>query len=340
MKTNIILAAAALLSLAACNKEQGLEFPAQPSTSERTPLTVSISSPMTKATGVSADDEAKVNTLQVLVFNGDALDAYGKASGTSQITLSCTAGERAVYAVVNAEEDFDGISSKAAFLAKGSKLAGNSLSGFVMAGSTTANLPSTAAVNIDVNRIAARMMVKKITSAFEGAQAGVDFTVDAIYATNVAGEQAKLFEANAALAADATWFNKMKWETSAADALVKDALTGVNLKGAKSHDTAHSFYVYPNPSEDDENAGAWSPRHTRLVIEATIAGTKYYYPLTMPKLQSNKSYEINEVIIKHLGSSDPDTPVSASDVAFQVTVKDWTQVIVSGDGETGGKWTI
>lgn len=351
MRKSFLLAAAALVAAVACNKEEAAKMP-QPEMGVKSDLTVSIANASaTKATGVVyADDEAKVNTLEIFVFNGDALDAYKKGTAVTELTLSCTAGPRSVYAIVNAEEDYSGITSKAALLAKGSQLQNNDLGNMVMVGSTEVTLPQTSKVNIDVNRIASRVVIKKITSALEGASAELDFTVDAIYLLNAAGEQSALFEANATLDDDAIWYNKIKQTTNAGvDGLIYDAVTGVNLKNASSSAVEHDFYCYPNPTVDDENEGSWSARHTRLVIKTTIGGTVYYYPLTMPVMESNHSYEINEVIIKHLGNIDlpgddtdglQDTPVKASDVTFQITVKDWIPVILSGEDDEEGIWTI
>ena len=61
--------------------------------------------PGTRVTGVtsnSTSSEAKVNSLQIFVFNGEQLDGYGSSSGSLTATASCTAGTRDIWAVVNA----------------------------------------------------------------------------------------------------------------------------------------------------------------------------------------------------------------------------------------------
>lgn len=341
MKKTIIIAAAALVGLAACNKEN--DIPAVQA-GESAELTVSVRSPLTKATEVSAEDEASVNTLQVLVFNGESLDAYGMVSGETSLKLSCTAGRRTVYAVVNAAEELSGITSKAEFLKRGSLLEDNATDSFVMTGQKEVTLPQATDVDIEVSRIAARVVIRKITSALEGALADAEFSVDGIYLINVAGEQKSLMAPDEAIASDGLWLNRMHGE-KALEHLTSDTLEGVSLKGRKSYEKTHMFYAYPNPTEEDffhgtEEGKEWSARHTRLVVEATIGGETHWFPLTMPVMQANRSYEINELVIRHIGSDDPDTPVSSSEVTFSVTVRDWTQVIVSGPGESDGIWTI
>ncbi len=350
MKKTIIAAAlVALAGLVACNKETADVTPAPDSVKDAV-LTVNVASAQTKASGVTSADEATVNNIQYLVFTkaDGKIDAYTKVTPTAtntatSATLACSSGEKVVYAIVNADEDYSAVQTKAALLAKVSLLKNNSTTSFVMDGSKEVTLPQTSTVSIDVNRMAARVMVKKITSAFEAvALRNLDMTIDAIYITNVAGEQ----NLGHSLSTYSVWFNQLAYSTSDVDALTYEAITGVNLKPessatSASTEVAHSFYAYPNASEATTEGGTWSARHTRLVVEATIGEEKVYYPITLPVLESNKSYEINELIITRRGSSSPDVTVSVADATFDITVKDWTQVLVTGDRDTtDGNYTI
>ena len=175
-----VLAVSSLLSASCTKDDSSLGAPSKENFSEaRTPLTVGISGKATKSTTISSDDEVAVNTLQVLVFRGDYLDAYGKVSSQSSITLSCTAGERTVYAFVNTP-DLNDISSKTALLEEVSLLSENSSASFQMAGSTSVTLPSASTINIDVDRMASRVSVKKITRNFTSAAlSSLPFSVDA-----------------------------------------------------------------------------------------------------------------------------------------------------------------
>lgn len=130
-----------------------------------------------------------------------------------------------------------------------------------------------------------------------------------------------------------------------------------------------SFYVMPNsltpnhkiddPDSDDpadvlnvanddrgrtEEAGvyAWTPRLSKMVIEATLDGKKVYYAIPLavmaaPKagmpaypsgtitagLQSNYSYDLEEVVLTRPGSTDPDTPVELSELNLTITINPW-----------------
>ena len=315
MKKSIFAFAAALAALVACNKNEAT--PMQPQNQESLvpcELTVGICGSMTKATAVTKENEAKVNNLQVFVFRGNDLDAYASVDNAMELTLSCTAGERVVYALVNAP-DYSAVPGKAALLAKVSELSANSLTNFEMVGSKTVTLPQSEKVSIDVNRIASRVVLKKVTRNFTSAALqSLDFTVDAIYIINVAGNTSYDLKA-----APATWYNVAKFQSNdKVNSLLHDSVNKSVDNGA-SYPTQHAFYSYPNDATD---------KTTRLVIETTLGETKYYYPINLPAMESNKSYEIAEVTITRPGSDDPDVPVSFEDATFSINVIDWTVVPV------------
>ena len=261
MKKSIFAFAAALAALVACNKNEAT--PMQPQDQESLvpcELTVGICGAMTKATAVTADNEAKVNRLQVFVFRGDDLDAYASVENAKELTLSCTAGERVVYALVNAP-DYSTVPGKAALLAKVSELEANTLTNFEMVGSKTVTLPQSEKVSIDVNRIASRVVLKKITRSFTStALQALDFTVDAIYLVNVAGNTS--YDLTAAPAA---WYNVAENKNELAN-LLYDAPAAPIVNG-QSYPTVHTFYAYPNDL---------AVNTTRIVIETTLGETKYY----------------------------------------------------------------
>ena len=314
MKKSIFAFAAALAALVACNKND--VAPMQPQNQESLvpcELTVGICGAMTKATAVSADNEAKVNNLQVFVFRGDDLDAYASVENAKELTLSCTAGEREVYALVNAP-DYSSVPGKAALLAKVSELSANTLTNFEMVASKSVTLPQTGTVSIDVNRIASRVVLKKITRNFTSAALqALDFTVDAIYLVNVAGNTSYDLTA-----APSTWYNVAENKGELAS-LLADTPAAPIAQG-QAYDTDHTFYAYPNDL---------AVNTTRIVIETTLGTSKYYYPINLPQMASNKSYEIAEVVLTRPGSDNPDEPVSFADATFSINVIDWTVVPVT-----------
>ena len=333
-KITFLAAVAATLCTVACNKNMDTqinEVPNPANEQERFELKVQVRSGsdlvQTKSTTITPASEVIVNNLQVFVFRGDALDAYGKVTGEDEITLSCTGGERQVYALVNCP-DLSAISTKTALLAASSQLSGNGPTSFQMIGhQDEVDLPDDSPVTIDVHRLAARVVIKKISRDFTvSALAAKSLTIDQIFITNVAGDINY-----GETASPSVWYNKMAYSNE--QALFTYDAPASSLANAASYSTAHSFYAYPNPTVGDAEAGSWSARHTRLVVKTTLGTDVYYYPITLPVLQANKSYEIEELILTRPGSDNPDKPVSFQDCTFQLNVVDWTTVPVTDAGE-------
>ena len=363
MKKFIIIAAAAatVLSLASCNKDTSADktdngdcgcIPAE--------LTVIVQSASsgTKATGVAGDetDEAKVNNLQVLVFRGDALDAYGAIDNNTRVTLSCTSGSREAYALVNGQ-DMKDVKTKTEFLAKVSALSNSTRTSMEMIGVKNVTLPNAGPpITIEVNRFASRVVLKKITNNLSSqALRSMEFGVDAIYITNVAGDCkfSRMVGINESAAATpytpTIWYNKLKDESDNQIAAFHKDTPSATIAYNASNSTAHYFYAYPNPSEadalyDDDfyNGGTWRERRTKLVLKCHIGTDTYYYPIILPVLEPNKSYEINELKITRPGSDNEDIPVSFSDTDFEVDVVNWTSVLVPdiNNGATDGTITL
>lgn len=333
MKRIAFLAAvAATLCTMACNKNMDAqinEVP-EPVQQERYDLKVNVRSGdlvQTKSTTITAANEIQVNNLQVFVFRGDALDAYASVNNADELTVSCTAGEREVYALVNCQ-NLSAVSTKTGLLATPSLLSANSGTGFQMIGhQDEVTLPDDSPVTINVHRLASRVVIKKITRAFTvSSLAAKSFTIDQIFLINVVGD-INFGETNTV---PNVWFNQQAYASEQA-AFTYDA-PAASLANNASYSTVHNFYAYPNPSSDSD-AATWCPRHTRLVVKATLGTDVYYYPITLPVLESNKSYEIEELILTRPGSDNPDKPVSFQDCTFQINVVGWTTVDVADEGE-------
>ena len=324
-KTFLLMAAAAAgFGTMSCQKDNSPEMNPgnanMPVDGERTELTVGIGSTVTRSTTITSDDEVKVNNLQVFVFRGDALDAYGTADDASSVTVSCTKGTREVYAVVNAP-DMKDIATKTDLLAAKSELTDNNESNFVMIGKTNAELPSDVTVNVDVDRIVSKVVLKKVNRNFTSAAlAALAFSIDEIFITNVAGDVNYGLTDN-----PLDWYNKMDYASELA-MFTHDA-PAASVINAEAYSTQHTFYCYPNKAADSD-ATSWSPRRTRLVLKTTLGTDTYYYPVTLPELENNKSYEI-ELTITRPGSDNADMPVSFEDCAFSISVKPWTVITVT-----------
>lgn len=336
----ILVSTLAALAFVSCNKDVRTAEPQETSLPVR--LVVGVEgSAATRATGITSNSdqsEAKVNSLQVFVFNGDAVDGYA-SSNTKTATVSCTSGLRDIYAVVNAPTL--NISSKADLLATVSSLENNTAN-FQMIGSKTETLKYDGTVSINVDRLAARVVIKGIKNAIENTTYANQFKVVSVYLTNVAGDCD--FGGTSGYTID-RWYNRRGYEASNnLGAMTYDAVNSNVAAGATLSD-AHYFYSMPNRNEG-KVGGTWSPRAARLVIRVELAGTLYDYPILLPALESNKSYEINLVTITRPGNkddgnhdpNDPDDtdeedPITGFEQNFEIVVNPWTVVLVGDNGE-------
>lgn len=313
-----VAALGTILSLASCNKD--INRVDINSSDEPVALTIRLANNATKAS-TSTAGEVKVNNLQILVFlqDGSALDAYGSEDDVTELTLSCTSGPRKIYAVCNAP-DLSTVQDETELLDAVSGLAHNSVDSFEMIGDKTETLPkSNAAIEIPVDRLVARVVLKGVTKNFTNpALQAQDFAITGVYMINVAGD------INYGLsAAPSLWYNWTKNDGDLTELLCANINSGIIV--TNTYNTAHTFYVYPNPA---------NVKPTRLVIEATLGGKVYYYPITLPEIEYNNSYEVSSLVVTRLGSDDPDVPVEFSDEEFSISVNPWTVVPITTAGSS------
>ena len=87
--------------------------------------------------------------------------------------------------------------------------------------------------------------------------------------------------------------------------------------------SVHTFYVYPNRSRDRHSKDVFTPRCSRLVVEAALAGETYYYPVTLPDIEPNTAYNVF-LKVKGPGMRHPeDENIATADVDVAVYVCDW-----------------
>lgn len=337
-KTFLILAAAAALS-SACSKDTEPESGS--GTIRKLNLIVEIAgSHDTKATGIIGDetDEKNVNSLQVFVFNGESVDGYGNGSSVKSLKIGCTAGPRDIYALVNVSEDLSTVTSQTQLLAKVSSL-NNTKDGFEMIGKKSEMISSdNQPLTVNVDRFAARIRVKKITNALSSpALQAQTFTIKSIHITNVAGD---IDFGKSAGYSISKWYNKMCLESGNNLGIITNDAPDIQVKHGQSYSTAHCFYSYPNNASFSPST-TWAPRASMLVLKIQIGNTLYDYPITLPALEHNKSYEIDEIKITRPGNlddgkeggTDEITPVEGRDCQFEIEVNPWTLVPVSDNPE-------
>lgn len=342
-KTFLIMAAVAAMACS-CDKD-GDCVPCQKEEQQEQKAALHVylnmeGDPQTRATNyVTAQPyETTVNDVQIFVFDSKgALATYLDAdTKTSDITINTIYGEKTVYTVVNGP-DLSSITTQEALEHTAVDLGANSTTaskGFVMVGSSTCNVSgSTATVSIEVKRLVARVALQKITNALPASYGSL--TVNNVMLINVAGNQN--LECTASIS---KWYNSMgRKDGATSSSQIIDGTTNLashptltfkkvdaTVSNGAEHKPAipYLFYTYQNNSTSEGNGWTnyFSARKTRLVVNATIGGTKYYYPVSINNPQRNTAHTV-ELTITGLGSTDPDILVEKGAITATVTVDPW-----------------
>ena len=305
MVKNFVCAAFAALALVGCNED--LVEPLGNQTGDKVQLTVSIPTGETKVTGYPTDTQ--INNIQVFVCDRNGVYETSDKGRGSALSLTCTTGEKKIVALANAPEE-KAVANIAELRARIVDLSACEAGSIVMSGEVTKTLSVSSIVPMQLQRLAAKIAVSKVTTAFTlDAHKNLPFEIKAIYLINVAGTRAYL-ENNT----PTTWYNKGAYAAENSLDFLCDKVTAGQIAAGGSYTTEHYFYCFPNPTDTK----------TRLVVEAEIGGNIYYYPVTLDQINPNTAYTYS-ITITRLGSDSPDAPVVDGMVNFSVTVKDWVE---------------
>ena len=305
----------------------------------------------TKAIGAGhgvQDDDNKIQTLEIFVFKNvsgatddGVLEAYKKFSGTPLTTLTglqltAKTGPKIIVAIANSHASgWAGIDTYSEFQTITSSLKAENLTTFVMTGSTTATLAATASVSIPISRLVGRVILSGIKTNFAGTPyEGSTLSDVKIYLTNVRGS--KLFysgeEPSSVVILNAKHYLSTDCNGCAMSGMLYDDVAGTI--GETAVTTAHYFYCYENMLATETA----SERFTRMVIQATLAGKVYYYPIDINRegygwvsasghvgVKRNTSYAVS-VVISGPGSTNPDEPITRGTLTADITVSNWATV--------------
>lgn len=297
-------------------------------------VTVECMDPFTKAVGQTSLSEDAINNLAVLVFRteeGAKLDACSYSAKSSSLTLECTVGRRRIYVLANAPEGVvSDVKSESDFLSKFIYLKDNGLESFMMMGCEETDISGGECnVGVKVNRMVASVRVDKITNLMDAPayrENGL-FVVRSIYLTNVVGRMALDGTDSPLTLSPDFWYARNGAENSP---LFMDSKIDacVNYGADNALAVSHTFYAFPNDCPLNESP-TWSQRSTMLVIEASLDGVIYYYPIEVGPLEANRQYVISEVIIRRPGTLNPWECVHKSTAGFGVEVVPWTSTLKS-----------
>lgn len=323
MKKKIFGVLTAVAVLSACEGKDVCEQ--RPEESEKVSLEVVMSSSeTTKVSGAGGNEEKSVSNYQVLVYDMSSrmLESYDNPDPTAEsVTLQCTTGPKEVVVLANAP-DMSAVVSYDAFISKSSFLSENSAGSLVMEGHTSCDISSAVnSVTVDIRRVVSKVVLEGISLDFESETYNdLDFVLKSVYLTNAAADKKYL----AKNAEPTTWYNKIV-RTSApeVDGIIYESLSDIELQNKDEYTAKHHFYCYPNPYQEDTfSADVWSPRPTRLVVEAELGGDLYYYPVSLPVLKQNTRYHVSLRIVRP-GATSPEQDMGKYAASFTIKVEEW-----------------
>ncbi len=221
----------ALVAAVSCNKEGGSAVPSKAGDGSPVEVTVSIrGSRSTKAVEPTYANESKVNNLQLFVFNGDKLEAHRSVNNSIMALVPATAGERTVWAVVNAPDLYSALNvseedpmTLPKLKAAVSNLSDNAVNGFVMTGDVTQELVDGGNVAINVKRIVSRVSINKVSASLKDYREPYQVRLEGIYLINVAGN----ISYDQSLAAS-SWANPLGHVDASFDDLLYDNLVAAD----------------------------------------------------------------------------------------------------------------
>ncbi len=280
--------------------------------------------------------------------------------------IKVQAGKKRVYAVANCKDDLSTIANIQQLEEWQIQLEDNSTTateGFIMAGFTDKNSNNadlvvsageTANVSISLNRFTSRIALVRVENDLASTYG--DLVIDQVFLSNVVGNQN--ISGSEAISA---WYNpqgRVNEQTpnsahiiGSSDDMIATCPTltynGTALtvkKGSpqvytteNSKHTPYMLYAYPNNTATDVTSyqSNFSGAKTRLILSARIKTdganyTRFYYPVVIPALERNKSYDVS-VKISGFGVTDPQEVISKGAIDATVTVSDW----VMGDAIVG-----
>ena len=293
----------------------------------------SVAGGATRVTG--ADGEAAVDDWALLLYRDGRLTEAGTSESGAAIRKKLPAGDYTAFAVVNPPAGFRpaGYPTPAALAGAEAALGDNAPGRLVMAGrrTVTVPVPDGSVQRIGVDRLVCKAGIRKVSVQFKNpALAARPFRLKGIYLTNCYGKNryGSDWTAEDILSTASVWHNRMGFHSEAGvDGLLAETGLDIPVTADRPHTQEHVFYFYPNPlpASLDTRSGTWTRRRTRLVLEAQIGDRTYYYPVTLPESQRNRTYLIEEAVIRTLGSLDPEKDEPGSiEVTFRTSTEDWS----------------
>lgn len=278
---------------------------------------------MTKLTNLG--EESAINKAKLFIYTSDGKYITG-LDGKASAEIELYEGRYSVAALVNTPADMD--DGEHTIPEAGNleaALENNTTGNLIMYGEHDFEVKgSINDITLPVRRTVGRITVNAISNRMKDPiHQKQEFIIKRVFVSNVSGVSDLRGEKSPTL-----WYNKNGvWsdESQTVKTLLEDSGIEYKLPYQEDYSTSHSFYVYPNDTAGDSYEAEWSPRFTRLVIEASIGGDICYYPIPIGGIESNHTYTINRLTITKPGTDNPWENVDGELCSFTITVTDWEE---------------
>ena len=343
MIKKLFCVAIAALAIAACSKEEAAK---ESSSAEKATIHLNVSP--YEITTKNTDSNHSLNKyldsvkiIDVFVFRTDgALESYKHFSVSSaegmnlkDLPIDATLGNKTIYVVANAKQtSWAGIVRENAFLNLTVPLQQETLTNFTMAAKATVNLQDNQTVNVVLKKLLAKVVVNGVKTNFAGGPyEGMKLRNCRLYLTNIAGSKTYMGEdPSTKVILNSRGYSAEDYAGCSMTALFAEGIPG--LVGDDGYTTAHHFYCYENLLETETSAD----KFTRLVLEATLDGTVYYYPVDINQpgygwsssighkgVKRNTCYTYNFTITGP-GADDPESKIVLKTIKLDATVESLT----------------
>ena len=336
---NYTVRALSLIALAAgltaCEIQECTECPEEghPAT-----LTLTLNSSAVKSTGTPAPAEDNaVNTIDVFIFNGGTSSNYGQLDaykrfeeGMELMEIRTTTGAKKICVVVNTKDaDMSSITNIDQLQALVANLQEEIPGNFTMYGEKDVTMKAVTTETITVSRFISRIAVTSISTDFKGTPyEGHSLTNCLLYLTNVHAD--KLLyngeDLNTPLILNETRLNEEDVESTAQPGMLMDRINdAINDAG---YTVSHYLHCYSNETSDISSS-------TKLILQADLNGTTYYYPIPVNQdeyglPEENGHYGIRRntvytysITVTRPGSLEPDIPLEPGVLNLNIAVKEW-----------------
>lgn len=274
-------------------------------------------SPATKVMDATAEKESCIHSVILYVFDshtGEVITKYRDSTGCFNFTIAD--GQYDFATLVNTADTEPTCLNE--LRSTVSCLSNNKPDSFVMYGlETSVDIITSRYLSVTAHRLVAKVNYSVSVDWNNQSFSDYDFIVKGAYMTNVCGEAA--YDNPGYTVED--WYNKMFNDASQSSLFFGNE--SCSLSNKETLESEHTFYIYPNKSDDCHDKSMFSPRCTRLVVEAMLSGETYYYPVTIPEVISNTAYDI-KLTVKGPGMEHPeDENIASGSMGVAIGVYEW-----------------